>query len=98
MTFSFHPEAEAEFCKAVDYYEEVEYGLGYDFSIEVYAAIQRIVDYPEAWPLFEDEIRRCLTKRFPFGLLYSIGRNHIFVLAVMHLHRYPGSFEDRRKE
>jgi len=33
MTFSFHPEAEAEFNEAIEYYENNEPGLGYDFSI-----------------------------------------------------------------
>jgi len=28
MNFSFHPEAEKEFNKAVDYYEDIELGLG----------------------------------------------------------------------
>jgi len=37
MTFSFHPEAESEFRGAIDYYEGCERGLGYDFSIEVFA-------------------------------------------------------------
>ena len=34
MTFAFHPEAEAEFSAAIDYYESVNAGLGVDFSIE----------------------------------------------------------------
>lgn len=50
MTFSFHPEADTEFFKAINHYEECEGGLGYDFSIEVYSAIQNILEYPEAWP------------------------------------------------
>lgn len=41
MTFSFHPEAERELREAVDYYEEIEPGLGYDFSVEVYSGVQR---------------------------------------------------------
>jgi hypothetical protein len=31
----FHPDAEEEFLKAVDYYENIESGLGYDFALEV---------------------------------------------------------------
>jgi hypothetical protein len=46
MTFSFHPEAESEFHEAIEYYEESELGLGYDFSIEVLAPIQNIINYP----------------------------------------------------
>ena len=64
MRFFFHHEAEEEFLKAIDYYEEVHSGLGVDFAIEVYSTIERIVEFPEAWPVIEEDIRRCLTKRF----------------------------------
>ena len=95
MTFSFHPEADAEFFKAINHYEECEGGLGYDFSIEVYLAIQNILEHPEAWPILDDDIRRCQTNRFPFGILYSIEKNEIFILAVMHLHRKPDYWKHR---
>lgn len=39
MSFTFHPEAEVEFNHAIEFYEEIEPGLGYDFAIEVYSAI-----------------------------------------------------------
>ena len=48
MSFFFHPEAEEEFNQAIDYYEEIEPGLGYDFALEVYASINRSVEYPKA--------------------------------------------------
>jgi len=32
MNFSFHPEAEIEFNKSIDYYEEIESGLDYALS------------------------------------------------------------------
>ena len=66
MTFSFHPEAEEEFKAAIDYYEDREVGLGYDFSAEAFTTIQNIVNYPDAWPVVEDDIRRCLLNRFPY--------------------------------
>jgi hypothetical protein len=66
MTFSFHPEAKEEFNKAIEYYENCDAGLGYDFSIEVHAAIQNIVSYPTAWPIVEEDIRRCLVNRSPW--------------------------------
>lgn len=97
MTFSFHPEAQAEFDRAVDYYEAAEAGLGWDFSLEVHAAIQNIIDFPEAWPILEGTIRRCQTSRFPFGVVYSPDPSQIFVLAVMHLHRSPGYWKGRLK-
>ena len=36
MKFSFHPEAVRELENAIEYYENMERGLGYDFALEVY--------------------------------------------------------------
>jgi plasmid stabilization system protein ParE len=95
MTFSFHPEAESEFYNAIAYYENYERGLGYDFSIEVRSAIQNIVNYPTAWPVLEEDIRRCIVNRFPYGVVYSIEQGEIFILAVMHLRRHPDYWKNR---
>ena len=96
MTFVFHPDAEVEFVESIDYYESCDTGLGYDFSLEVFSSIEAIVQYPLAWPTIELDIRRCLVNRFPFGILYAIEDQKIFILAVMHLHRQPGYWHDRR--
>lgn len=66
MNFFFHNEAEDEFNNAIDYYEKVQKGLGYDFAIEVYETLEKIRAFPKAWSILEDDIRRCLTKRFPY--------------------------------
>ena len=72
MIFVFHPEAETEFFEAIAYYEDCSLGLGEDFSLEVYSSILNILSYPHAWPIPEDDIRRCLINRFPFGVLISL--------------------------
>ena len=95
MSFSFHPEAEEEFRAAIDYYEDREAGLGYDFSLEVFTAIQNIITQPNAWPVMEDDVRRCLVNRFPFGVLYSLEPTGVFVVAVMHQRRQPDYWRDR---
>lgn len=93
MSFSFHPEAEEEFNKAIDYYEDIELGLGYDFALEVYSTIERSVKFPKAWLVLEGEIRRSLVKRFPYGVLYSEEHKGIFIVAIMNLHRKPGHWK-----
>ncbi len=97
-SYSFHPEAEKEVVRTIDYYEAHEVGLGHDFAIEVYSSIQLILAYPQAWPILEEEIRRCLVRRFPYGLLYAVNGNEILILAVMHLHREPDYWKKRIKE
>ena len=95
MTFSFHPEAQLELHEAIDYYEDCERGLGYDFSIEVLGTVQNITNYPTAWPVIEEGVRRCLVNRFPYGVVYSIEQDEIFILAVMHLHRHSDYWKNR---
>ncbi|MEN6317691.1 MAG: type II toxin-antitoxin system RelE/ParE family toxin [Syntrophaceae bacterium] len=72
MKYVFHPDAEDELVAAIDYYEDCELGLGYDFAIEVHSTIENILSYPKAWPTLEDYIRRCQTRRFPYGIIYVI--------------------------
>ncbi len=93
MKYTFHPEAEYE--EAVNYYEDRRKGLGRDFATEVYSAVQRIINCPKAWAVMESGIRRCLTKRFPYGVIYSEGEDEIFILAVMHLRRNPDYWKHR---
>ncbi len=66
MNFSFHPEAEAELFGAAVWYEAQEPGLGRSFVLEVTATMLRILDFPDAWPGLEGEIRRCLVHRISF--------------------------------
>ena len=96
--FLFAPEAEEEFLESINYYENCEKGLGRDFAREVFYTINRIVKYPQAWPVLKGEIRRCQTKRFPYGVLYSVESNdQIYILAIMDLHRAPNYWKNRLK-
>ena len=95
MTYEFHPEARIEYFEAIAYYEERQPGLGARFTIEIENTIQRIVDSPYQWQNVEGDIRRCLAHTFPYGILYSVEENCIFLLAVMHHSREPGYWRDR---
>jgi plasmid stabilization system protein ParE len=95
MSFRFHPEAEAEFLAAIDWYEARSAGLGADFAAEIHAAIKRAVSLPTAWPRMDDDIRRVLASRFPYGVLYAPRDGWITVLAVMHLRREPEYWRNR---
>ncbi len=48
-----------------------------------------------AWPVIDDEIRRSLARRLPYGIFYSEEKEEIFILAVMNLHRKPGYWKHR---
>jgi toxin ParE1/3/4 len=97
MQILFHPEAQAELSCAINYYEDSLPSLGYQFAIEVFAAVERIKANPRPWPLLNDQLRRCLIHRFPYGIIDSIDdvQSTVLILAVMHLHREPGYWSER---
>ena len=97
MKYSFHPAAKLELNEAVDYYEECKSGLGIEFAKEVYSTIYRIIQYPQAWFRLSKNTRRCLTNRFPYGVIYQILDNKIYIIAVMHLNRKPDYWKKRIK-
>ena len=95
MNYSFHESAEKELFSAIEFYEEHQPGLGLRFSEEVKATIERICTHPHAWASIDSKTRRCLTSRFPYGILYRIIKNNIQIMAIMHLHRKPDYWSGR---
>ncbi len=89
MKVIFSKLAKQELYDAINYFEIEFKGLGNQFKEEVKKAVKRISDYPEAWSVVKDDIRKCLLHKFPYKLLYSIEKDHIFIIAVAHLHRKP---------
>lgn len=95
MRVEFHPEGLAEFRAAAEYYEQQHTGLGQRFANAVEMAVAHVVAAPESWRVIEDGIRRCLTKVFPYAVLYTIEPDHILAVAVMHRRREPGYWRNR---
>lgn len=95
MTSDFHPEARQEYREAAIFYGTRQSGLGAAFTLEVEAAIDRILEAPERWRVIEQDVRRCMTHTFPYGILYTIEAESILIVAVMHLRRRPGYWRDR---
>ena len=77
--------------------ESSEPGLGYQFAIEIVAAVERIKANAGMWPVLDDQVRRWLVHRFPYGVFYSVDeqKSELLTLAVMHLHRQPGYWSER---
>ena len=98
MNYEFLPEAETEFKQAVAYYDQQGFHLGDEFVNEVQNSIQRILTHPEAWSSYHHETRRCLTRRFPYGVVYQIRGDQILIVAVANLWREPGYWAKRLSE
>ena len=95
MKFDFHPEALTEFQDAARRYRLKQEGLGLRFVASVEDAIDRIVEAPLRWRILEDDVRRCLTRVFPYAVLYTVEPDFVLIIAVMHCHRDPGYWRER---
>ncbi len=95
MKYTFHPEARDELNYAVDFYEGRHAELGVEFLEEVYSTIQRIIEFPKAFPKQSKKTRKCLVNRFPFAVIYQIRESEIFIVAIAHLSRKPGYWKER---
>ncbi|MFH1562648.1 MAG: type II toxin-antitoxin system RelE/ParE family toxin [Nitrospirota bacterium] len=97
MKYTFHPEALQEYVEATMYYTEVCFELGESFLYEIERGIQQILDNPKAWQIVEEDIRRYLVHRFPFGIYYTVEDDCILIVAIMHMSREPGYWKNRIK-
>lgn len=96
MTYRFAEQALAEYIAAGQYYNQQVPGLGDALADEIEAGIRSILATPRTWRIVEDDVRRYLVNRFPYGLYYTIETDVVVIWAVKHLHRDPDYWQDRR--
>lgn len=82
-------EAKVELFEAVGYYEDKSKGLGLDLLNEIKSAVEIIRRFPECCALRKNETRRYLINRFPYLIIYTYYKNHIWVIAFAHCKRKP---------
>ena len=91
----FHPNAESEMIEVAAYYESQQPDLGRRFLASIQDAANHIGLNPRLYSIVELDVRRCITKTFPFGVLFRERDDSIIIMAVMHLHRDPGYWKGR---
>jgi plasmid stabilization system protein ParE len=95
MRWEIHPEALLEYQEAALYYEVRDASLAHRFVEAIEDAIRRIVESPLSWRVVDDDVRRCLTRHFPYAVLYTVDGDDILIVAIMHGHREPGYWRGR---
>jgi hypothetical protein len=89
------PEAEIDAFEAALWYEGERAGLGGEFLGAVREVLNHIARLPNRFPIVFGTIRRAMLRRFPFGAFFVVEENQATVIAIMHLHRDPGTWEQR---
>ncbi|MBF2017440.1 MAG: type II toxin-antitoxin system RelE/ParE family toxin [Rivularia sp. T60_A2020_040] len=96
MKYVFHPEALTEYAQAVQHYTEQRVDIAQGFIDAIEDAVYRIKESPTRYIAIDEDVRRCMTRKFPYGILYTIEQDYILILAVMHCSRKPGYWKSRK--
>ena len=95
MRIVLDPAAKMELREAALFYENTHKTLGQEFLDTIESAFEQIAQHPELWRLLKGRFRRYLLPRFPYGVIYTVEGQTIFIAAIMHLKRKPGYWETR---
>lgn len=96
MKYVFHPEALSEYAEAVQYYAAQRVEVAQAFINAIEDTVYRIKEAPTRYTVIDEDVRRCMARRFPYGVLYTIEQNYILIVAVMHCSREPGYWKSRK--
>jgi plasmid stabilization system protein ParE len=91
----YHPEARFKIREGAAFYEGCRESLGRAFLEAIEEAIREMALDPRRWHTIGGRFRRCLVRRFPYGIIYCIEPDAIRIVAVMHLKRKPGYWRKR---
>lgn len=94
-TVEFHEEAEEEAGAAVEWYAERSVAAARAFAEELKAAVVSIAEDPTRLPTLGPARFFFLLKRFPYLMVYRVSDDRVQVLAVAHVSRRPGYWQNR---
>jgi toxin ParE1/3/4 len=89
--------AEEDLADAAAWYERQEFGLGSEFLNEFEAAMNLVCRHPEAWRRLSRRHRRCLFRRFPFSVLYTVAGDTVIVSGIMDSRMDPQRQRERMR-
>jgi mRNA-degrading endonuclease RelE of RelBE toxin-antitoxin system len=94
----YHPKALAEAFKSARFYNRAQAGLGAEFFEQLDETVVCLRKDPMRPRADENGVRSWRLRRFPFRVYYAIDPGRIRILAVAHLKRRPGYWQERLKE
>lgn len=76
------PEARIDLVAVAEWYDEQDPGA--NLPLQLFAEFDTVIDLlreqPEAFPIFEANVRRAILRQFPYGIYYVIDADCVVVL------------------
>ena len=86
--------AQTDVREAALWYESRRPGLGSEFTLQFDALVERIAQRPLQFPEIGSGVRRALVRRFPYAVYFIVAVSPV-VIAVLHQHRHPDTWNER---
>lgn len=97
MNLKISPFAESDLEESISFYNSQQANLGYALFDVVNASLNRIKANPFQFPVIYNDLRKVVTPRFPFIIVFVISKECCYVLAILHNSRNPKILKDRIK-
>ncbi|WP_093552208.1 type II toxin-antitoxin system RelE/ParE family toxin [Pseudoduganella namucuonensis] len=91
----FHARAREEFLAEIDYYDQIQPGLGARFAAAIEKTVARALAFPKAGAPAAMGARRLIVKQFPFSVVYLGKPDGILIIAIAHQAQRPGYWHTR---
>ncbi len=100
MTYSleFLPEVEEDVITGYVWYEAKSKGLGDDFLRIFYDAAKKIKWNPLLYSKVYRDFRRCLIRKFPYVVYFTMKNEQIIVFGLFHCARHPQAVQAALKK
>jgi toxin ParE1/3/4 len=97
MIVIFRPQAVEDVIEAAAWYEAHAPGFGEQLIDEILSATHRAQENPELFRIVrrDGNVRRVLTKRFPYRIFFSVAGETLYVHAVLHGARHGRRWTER---
>jgi plasmid stabilization system protein ParE len=79
----------ADLKQAIDWYRDQRPGLDDELSAKFELILSSILKNPRAFPVLHLGVRRAVSNRFPYSVIFDVREDMIVVLAVRHHSRRP---------
>lgn len=89
MNLRYTDRALSELSSAFEWYESQRRGLGFDFLDSIEVSIRNIISFPELYAISHSNFRKCVIRRFPFSIFYTIEINEIIIHAIFDNRQNP---------
>ena len=96
MRIEILDEAESDLIEGFHFYQRQETGLGWYFLDSLFSDIDSLLLYAGIHDIVYG-YHRCLAKRIPFAVYYSVEGENIRVYAILDCRRNPSWIERRLK-